>query len=311
VDRAELNALLRSHPEARAEASRWLLEDAALTEELRTAHVESLMKEESLLPSGPPVASKRLHPRRFQWRSVAAGLVVGLFCASVAWAIASPRGAAISWVRVLTENSFGTTSRPVPAGFPAQTDLWSGDRSEWVLEPRNKAGDGGAIIRFLQREGDAKDPKSRADYCDVFRIVDLRACRTASGAAGESTLFLSADFWDGRADRSQPVRFSCHLYLFEGGAEELHWAWPMALSSALASSFDYVMTSGAEPQHQWQRVTTRCALNPKADFAVLHLSAGRPSKPGQPVADLGAVFASNVKFSLKTQPPAVARIVHP
>ena len=121
---AQLESLLRNDPEFRRDYLRYLNVDTALAALPKTA-------EQSGLPN------RRSAPF-VQWRplatAAAAGLVFGLFCASVAWAIFVPGkpapptqpGARIV-LPVLTE-SFEDPATPFASGFPSRAGEWGGDR---------------------------------------------------------------------------------------------------------------------------------------------------------------------------------------
>lgn len=118
---AQLEELLRKDPEFRKDYLRYLNVDSALAGMPKT-------KEQ------PDASSKRLvvFPR---WRrfttAAAAGLVLGLFCASIAWAIVAPRKTVPIVIPILTE-SFEGASTPIIDGFPSRIGEWGGDRAQIV-----------------------------------------------------------------------------------------------------------------------------------------------------------------------------------
>lgn len=88
-EQAELNDMLRSHEEMRSHAARFLIDDAALTDCLRESQVEAMFREEgeALANISRLSGSRAKRFRVFQWRPLAAGLVIGCFSTSMVWAL--------------------------------------------------------------------------------------------------------------------------------------------------------------------------------------------------------------------------------
>jgi hypothetical protein len=294
AEHKELNELLRTRPQARAAAAQWLADDATLTEELRTAQMEALMHAGNSDEPGPVITKYRSW---FQWSSTAAaaGVVVGFLCASMAWAITAPRGG-FPEVTLLFRDRFEDRTGPLASGFPYKMGVWSGDPAEYSTTQKNAG-----RLRFLRATSNENDQEGRAASCDAFRILDLSHLKTQLATDTESNLELSAEFLDTRSEPGQMVQLACHIYLFEGSPGTLHSVWPVALQDALGSSVGYEESVGGGEVGRWIRVTTRCALNPKADFAVVHLGAGRVNRVGAPPVQLGEQYVSNVEVALKTQ----------
>lgn len=238
--------------------------------------------------------------------AAAAGLVFGLFCATVAWAVASPRAVAtMARVFALADGSFEGMSGKVPSGFPQQSGVWSGDDAEVVNADAVKAKEGARMLRFIAPGADANDPDSRAISCDVFQFVDLRPLRATFSAEGDAVLELSASFLDARAHNSKPsVTFSCQMYLFRGDPAAMHQTWPLNLAEALSSSTAQVTTLGSDGKG-WCTLGAKCLVPAEADFAVVQIAA----RPNLRPAKLELLFADDVRLTLKTSPVLPVRIV--
>jgi hypothetical protein len=312
AEREELNATLRTCEDARAHAAQELMDDAALAEELRAAQMESLLTADSggMLGAPQPFAEVQRRTGWLQWRpltAAAAGVVLGLFCATVAWAMASPRAVATMMrVFALEDGSFEKMSGAVPSGFPKQTGVWSGDASEVVSGNVAKAQDGTRVLRFVRAEGDATVPNSPANSCDVWQLVDLRGLK-AGGDDGDATLELSVSFLDARKTRSTArVLFGVRVYAFAGDPSALGAEWPMAIKDALAFGAGQTESWGGAPD-KWRTVAAKAMLPTGADFAVVHLVATKWTPRGK-AAEFGEQFADNVQFTLKTQPKLPVRV---
>jgi hypothetical protein len=311
ADFARLQLLLRENAEARRMLRDLSTVDAKLQELAATNPATlRLLAVPAANPARP--AHRQAWFGWLQWRpltAAAAGLVFGLFCASVAWAYAAPRVIAEARrLSALVDGSFEKQPGKVAAGFPLEAGVWSGDEAE-VVSTGTTAKDGKQLLRFLKPDRDPNSPNSPANACDVYQIVDLRLLRDMPEAAGESTLELSAEFLDARTAANAPVIFRCHIYLFHGSADSLHTRWPDVASEALGTGSAYVLGSGGPEGGKWHKITARCVLPPNADFCVLRLSAGRDALNGGAVPELGMQFADDVKLILKTQPELPVRVV--
>jgi hypothetical protein len=241
--------------------------------------------------------SRTSERKRFTWitrpiTAMAAGLVIGLFSASIVWAISAPK-ATTERLFSLLNGSFDENR--LEHGFPHHTGFWSGD------EAAIRDGQ----LRFIAPGSDSGDPTGRAISCDVFQLVDLRPLRHALSPEGDSVLELSADFRDGRAPNTKPsVSFFGQLYLFSGDPDSLHQTWPQSIPEALASGSAQVTTLGSDAKGV-RTLTAKCLIPAQADFAVIQIAA----RPNLRPAKLDSLSADNVKLTLKTQPSLPVRIV--
>jgi hypothetical protein len=241
--------------------------------------------------------SRTSEKKRITWitrpiAAMAAGLVIGLFSASIVWAISSPR-ATTERLFSLINGSFDEARFEV--GFPRQTGVWSGDEAA-IADGK---------LRFIAPGSDSGDPSARAISCDVFQLVDLRPLRHALSPEGDSVLELSADFLDGRNPNTKPsVSFFSQLYLFSGDPGSLHQNWPQSIPEALASGAAQVTTLGSDAKGV-RTLTAKCLIPDQVDFAVIQISARLNLRP----AKLDELSADKVKLTLKTQPTLPVRIV--
>jgi hypothetical protein len=239
-----------------------------------------------------PVAKKRLTWTTHPIASMAAGLVIGLFCASIVWAISSPK-ATTERLFSLTNGSFDESR--LETGFPRQTGVWSGDEAA-IADGK---------LRFVAPGSDSNDPSARAIACDVFQLVDLRPLRHTLRQEGDDVLELSANFLDARPYNTKPsVTFFCQLYLFQGDPAALHETWPRSITDAVASGSAQVTTLGSRTT-EWKALTARCLVPAEADFAVIQIAA----RPNLRPTKLESIFADEVKLTLKSSPELPTRIV--
>lgn len=239
-----------------------------------------------------PASKKRITWITRPVTAMAAGLMIGLFSASLVWAISSPK-ATTERLFSLMNGSFD--ERRLETGFPSQIGFWSGDEAS-IADSK---------LRFIAPGSDSSEPNARAISCDVFQLVDLRPLRHILSQEGDSMLELSANFLDVRPQNTKPsVTFFCQLYLFQGDPTALHQSWPQSITDTLASGSAQVTTLGTDAKGT-RTLTAKCLVPAEADFAVIQIAA----RPNLRPAKLEGLFADDVKLTLKTQPSLPVRIV--
>jgi hypothetical protein len=271
------------------------------------------VEKDSLLAS-LPAPPRNIAPITFiswfsrPWLSAAAGLAVGLSCASIGWAIVSPKAART--VSVPIRSFADQKAGRIPSHFPSSTGIWAGDESEIVLEATGEqAKEGLGALRFIRAEADVPSPSTPPEACDVFQIVDLRSLKGQIQADEDGLLQLSASFQDRRAAAGEQLRFSCRIYLYEGDPQSLKNQWPSSQRRALCESGNYIESGGGAPQAS-RNVTVKAVVPAQANFAVIQLLAGRINSPDRaartdvpPITApvLGEQYVYDVKLTLKTQ----------
>lgn len=271
--------------------------DVALEEQ---ASCHDSVREILLLPGLGDSIRPATRISKRQIAAAAAGVLIGLFSASLVFAYAVPQAVVTaSRLLALADGSFEVKGDRVGSGFPTEFGVWSGDDASVV---QGNARDGVQALCFERAQGDAAVANSPADSCDVFQIVDLRSLRAKVGTAGDSVLELAADFNDAREVEGAPVRFSCHLYLFSGKPEALQSFWPSVLREAVGVGVDVFVSRGGRGTGDWRRVSARCVVPSQADFAVVQVACGRVRGAAMEAPELGRQFADNVNLTLKTQP---------
>jgi hypothetical protein len=304
TDARRLEEMLKTDPAAADLYLSYINLDVTL--EAHAGSSDSISQLLSSLPLGADA-----HPQRSAlWRpllAAAAGLVLGLFSASLLFAYATPQAVVTaSRLLALVDGGFEGQPERIRAGFPSDFGVWSGDEAG-IGQGRLKGG--GRALRFQRAQGDAAAPQSPAESCDVFQLVDLRASRGKADGLEDTVLELSADFLDARAEAGASLRFGCHLYLFSGGPEALHSSWPAILREAVGYGVGGCITEGGGGPEDWRRVTARCFLPPHADFAVVQVACGRPRGETRQAPELGHQLADNVTLTLKTQPKLPVRLL--
>ena len=140
-----------------------------------------------------------------QLMSAAAGLIIGLFSASVVFGYVIPLAAK---TLTLLNEGFESGSAPLVTGMPVTTGVWSGDFTELVSSQQGITPVGGKkMLRFLRADYQGKAPQLSYSG-DIYRVIDVREQAT-NFVDGKSLMSVEANF------RTVPVqeakRFQCGI----------------------------------------------------------------------------------------------------
>ncbi len=308
-----------------------LKEDAALRRlYLDHVHLDVALEAFAEASDSAPITSLQAIAPRNRWRTLiqrqplaaaVAGLMMGLFSAAVVWAIAGPIAYTRSLrVSELANGGFESSQQEIGAGFPSRVGFWCGNETAVIKSAMPRAIEGNQMLRLVRAgrdetlHPDVHDRDSSPRSCDLYQLVDLRQIRHQALPGEEAVLELSMNVLDTRVEPGEPIRFGCHVMLFEGDPQQMHTIWPLANREALASASKRWDSRGGEGQHgSWTKLTARCVLPPNADYAVIWLAAAalkpRPSQQGPMV--FGDQYVDDVSLLLKIQPLLPIRVVRP
>ena len=265
----ELETLLAADPAAR----RRYVQMMDLHAELRARHAKASS------PAAAPGLPKS--PGSFAWLSwrpltaAAAGLLLGLFCASMAWAYVAPL---LEKVITLLQESFESGPAPLLVGVPIEPGRWSGDYSEVVGELSGvKPESGKKMLRFLRGDYEGRSiPSSHSS--DVFRLVDVRPYRREF-ADGGTVVQLSAVF--NAVAFPEDENFSATLTLFALDASlvgnEVVKGENVLSTESLAFSRSSKVVMDRDPA-TWQKVSNELRLPPGTEFLMLRVGMSNDTK---------------------------------
>ncbi len=274
---------------------------AARTRYLALAEIHAtLMADETLrtsLPVKGAFAPKEHH--WFQWRpltAAAAGLMLGLFCASVAWAYVAP---SLGKVITLLQESFESGPAPLVTGVPMEPGRWSGDYTEVVGEQQGvKPESGVKMLRFLR--GDYEGMSIPSSFSsDVFRLVDVRPYRSEF-ADGGAVVQLTAVF--NAVAFPEDENFSATLTLFALDANlvgnEVVRGENVLSTESLAFSRSSRVGMDRDPA-TWQKVSNELRLPPSTEFLMLRIGMSNDTKSKDKRRDsFAGHFADKVQLVL-------------
>ena len=277
AERPQLAALLKSSAEAR---QLWYLyhdNECGLAE----------LKAAAAVPLGdgpsPRVASPWLQLRSLT--AAAAGLVIGLFGASVVYGIAIHRGLEKRTPLAVYEPGFENAQLPLVRGVPRGTGEWGGDAAKVV------AGENGVPPkegRFMLR---AELPARGA--WRVYQVLDLQSL-PPGGDRESREIEISASLTT--ADAAAAVRLFVRVFAVTEAPDELDDAWLDRREEAVASAMRGLdVLPGAQG---WQTLGVSMQVPRTARSLVLFLGARIPDKS----ARTSSIYLDDVGVSLVTPP---------
>ena len=260
----QLSAQLENDPEARKLYQRFAGIHAALASE------ESSL--EAALPPLPPPSTHSflISPKRPWWHpssfgSLAAGIVLGIGCASLVWGIGTPRGQTLRQLPI-SDGDFERNSGPIARGFPRAVGFWSGDTAKAeALRNSQTPASGEKALRFVRAEAENENQPAKA--CDVFQWVDLSAFAHEL-QSGDASLELSASFLNSTAE---PCTFSCRIFLFSA-MNPASEQWPTVARNTIAAGSRLLTTAtprGASPQ--WENVSAKVIAPSHTRLALIEI----------------------------------------
>ncbi len=241
--------------------------------------------------------------RWLSWRplaSAAAGLVIGLFSASLVWAVAGPRLQAWHSKVLPVVNADFEEDKPLSSGgVPVQCGVWSGDYAESTageneVQPKH----GTRMFRFLRSDSSLVSDAQSSRTGNMYQAVDMRGYR-AELADGQARLDWSAWFQWVPAAEERTMSFAVNVWTFTGDPSILPANWRDHLYRETAKSgskkaFD-------DSPRQWRELKGSMIMPPDTDFLVIELKAIPPEQPDttEPYRFVGC-YADDVRLVLNT-----------
>ncbi|TDU64537.1 hypothetical protein EI77_03987 [Prosthecobacter fusiformis] len=231
--------------------------------------------------------------------AAAAGLVIGLFSATMVFAYASPSFNPVKTaVRRLWSDSFESgTLRTLP-GLPRQTGVWTGDEASVVeaemgLKPKR----GVKMMRFINATFTGENAEHSV-WGDVYRLVDV----SGQVSSGKGVLRLAAVFNCVPFPEGEEYSGKLELCALEDDLKEapqpLTLPWVHENSAAIGLRKISLKGDGS-----WQGGTVEVPVSPRTRFVLVHLAVHRqqPLLPGK-TAHFSGHYLDDVKIDLHVQP---------
>jgi hypothetical protein len=283
---------LQSHLRTDAEARQWWFVHQDVEMGLRTQVAAERLTTPKALVSLPWLSWRPL-------TAAAAGLVMGLFGASMVFAYVAP---SLGKVITLLRESFESGPAPLVIGVPLEPGKWSGDYSEVVEQQGVKPASGKKMLRFLRGDYEGRDiPSSHSS--DVFRLVDVRPFRREF-ADGGAVVQLTAVFnaLPFPADES----FNATLTLFALDASLVGNEIVKGENVLSVESLAFSRSSRVGMDRDtatWQRVSNELRLPPSTEFLMVRMGMSNNTKLKDKRRDrFAGHFADNVQLVIARRP---------
>jgi len=208
-----------------------------------------------------PDTKRRLipFPIRPQWlAAAAAGLVFGLVCASVVWAMAVPGNK--MQVRQLLSQGFEDAGLRLERGFPDAAGVWNGDRAQVVRS--ESAAEGQHVVRF--------GPAGKRRFSYVNGMVDV----TGLGR-------------DGKSERAE-LRLKVNVRAVQSNRSAQRYTLRLAAFAEDAAAVKEQWFSGGEASERALRFASRVLDVNQEGWATLEASLPLPAGARHVVVSIGA-----------------------
>ena len=259
--------------------------------------------EPEVAATGDDRAIARVSRARFslQWiPHAAAGLLFGLFAASIVWAYVVPP--VIKAHPLLTED-FEIADALLATRVPLETGVWRGDTAE-VVGPQHGVtpASGLKMMRFLRADVETVSKPTGGHIAVVYRLIDLRPFRSEL-ADGEGVVEVSASF--NAMEFPAEERYGCAISLFALDADSVPDRAGRLGSTLTNESLAMARSSRTKIDRDpasWQRLTTELRLPPNAEFLAVRLHISQAFESGENHIFTGS-YADDVRISLSRRPP--------
>lgn len=261
----------------REELSRWLKADPAnlrrfteavlFEQQIRAAaHVKAA--ESAVTDFAPNVVPVSPHANWFAWRplaAAAAGLVVGLFSATMVFGLVVQRGGEKRTPVAVFAPGFEDAQLQPGLGFPDRAGQWSGDAAQVVAAEHGLSPKEGKFMLRLE-------PMSKGSP-RMFQVLDLQSL--PAGTGGESReIEVSASFATAVTDSG--VRFMVRAFGVTEAPENLDAGWFERRDEAIAMAAHGLELSPGVTG--WQTVSVKLQVPRAARSLVLFFGVRTPDK---------------------------------
>ncbi|CAN5769753.1 hypothetical protein BH11VER1_BH11VER1_10390 [soil metagenome] len=286
----ELEAVLKASREAREIFRQSCNIDAALRH-------EAANPETSTSPATDKIKQVWFSSRL---TSAAAGLIFGVFCTSMAWAVVGPytyRAVA------LLQESFESGPAPLTSGLPVTVGQWSGDYTEVAGEQKGvNPASGVKMLRFLRGDYVGKPNPDGSYISDLYQLIDIRPYRQEIRDR-DSLVHLSAKL--NMTSFPMEERYDCSLGIYALSAEMVadgtaHNDIELA-NGSLAMSREWLPNLDHDPA-TWQKVESELRLPSNTDFLLIHIEMLHGGADRREIT-FAAHYLDDVRLTLMRRPP--------
>ena len=268
--RTDLNVWLKADPANMSRFTDIVMFEQQIRDAAR-AQPEQLAATNFYTEISPPAKRSRWLERR-PLAAAAAGLIFGMFCASVAWAIVTPRIQGPSLDFPVLDESFENPHVNWSAGFPTQPGEWRGERGQVVganeeIQPK----DGNYMLQL--------DPSADTTLSYLERVIDLQPYPLPEGNEMRQ-IEVTASFH--AATIGARERYTLRVAAFSEALDQIQKLWvnvPWQEMDQRTLNLAKRGLSTPTDARGWQTVTVTVELPREARSLVISLGAGRFENP--------------------------------
>ncbi len=284
-DKAQMTALLKSNAEAR---QLWFL----------YSDLECSLPEQKL----PTLAETRDGKRSFfSWvplTAAAAGVMVGLFGATVAFAYALPKP--IQLALHLENPTFEAPRTPLFSEPTAGFGFWWGAGEIVSAQSKVNPAEGKQMVQFHPSELRPASWGAFTSSAKVSQVIDLREWRDQL-RDGNATALWSAKFNSGPQRDPRKTTFRVDLRAYSGELTLLEKPWIEREDQELAHSLS--RTIDDDDPSTWQASSGKIILPPDSDFLLVELKLFQADRSGDQInMPQNQQFVDDIQFSIHTDP---------
>ena len=289
---AQLQSLLRESAEARRTLRSLATIDAHLHQLAAANPATALLLAHSPAHRAPTATWLTRHPQA----AAVAGLILGLFCATMVFAYIAP---ALHKPLTLLETSFEEATHPLPNGVPSVTGLWAGDFSE-IVGPQNGVTprSGNKMWRFLRADNRTGAARAANYVGEAIHILDLSKLQSGNTSTSR-ILEISAWFALGNTSPGTRYHWNIKAAAFEGNVVDAPHLWGKwdDLNTCLVRR---EVIANQTPE--WQPLSVTMMIPASATFLIFECAAvhRKPLLPNE-VAEFPAHYLDDVRVRLLPQ----------
>ena len=244
-------------------------------------NLESLGSAGSMESPQSPVLTPKNWKRWISTTSMAAGICVGLFAASLLQGYVQPR-LQKNWV-LFTEN-FESGPAPIASGVPQEPDHWSGDETRRTGSgPRVSPLNGRSMLQLVSADYQGKNAAAPSRTSSIWKLIDLRPYKSLC-ATGNFGVHLSAHF--NAEPFEDPLQYMAYVSIHALDSEAVRNGtlkdWKKLDSKALALNRGNRTVLDRDPR-TWQRLNASLALPSPTDFLLLEIALKQTPPPDVPI----------------------------
>lgn len=228
--------------------------------------------------------------------ALAAGVLIGLCCASAVWAMVGHGRLSKLTPLPLVDGSFESSNAPSDEGVPIKTGVWGGDFAANVERADDIAPIAGRrMLRFLRGDNRLTPPDVKSSVAEIWQVVELDAERRKTLRQSQ-VVEVGAKFNVTATAASEKVAFGVSVLAFAGDVVQGPELWRERRELALATSDKEELADSRSDS--WQKLTAQVTVPRETNLLLVQLRVTRKG-PGPLGQEFGGHFVDDVTLGLR------------